>query len=95
MLCERKNRGTGASLKSVCHAPVGVLKFSYENHVDISSVQQTLVLLGNFTTARIAEKERPDGKCYRPSLGSVEKIQVYSSKRRLSKARHGRYNARK
>jgi len=31
------------------HVPVGVLKSSYEDHVDASSVQQTLVMRDSFT----------------------------------------------
>ena len=46
---KRKNRGTGsASFKLWFHVPVGALKFSKENHVGSSSVQQTLAMTGIF-----------------------------------------------
>lgn len=32
-----------------CHVPVGVLKFSKQNHVGTSSVQQTLDIMDSFT----------------------------------------------
>jgi hypothetical protein len=35
-------------LKLGCHVPVGVLKSSHEDHVDISTVQQTLVIMDSF-----------------------------------------------
>jgi hypothetical protein len=43
-------------LKLGCHVPVGVLKFSYEKHVDYPSVQQTLVTKDSFTTNAITRK---------------------------------------
>jgi hypothetical protein len=41
-----------------CHVSIGPLKFSYENHVDTSSVQQTLVTPDTFEMGTLVQLRR-------------------------------------
>jgi hypothetical protein len=40
------------------HVPIGALKFSYEDHVDASSVQQTLATLDSFKMSELVQLRR-------------------------------------
>jgi hypothetical protein len=64
-----------ASFELRFHVPVGVLKFSSENHVDSSTVQQTLAKTDSFIDSQYSvQEESSGGRCRTPRMRIVLRI---------------------